>query len=69
MTAPRHAEPTLQFIEEHCEKFRDLFEEVRTFENFQALHLGLLSQLPRKSLPALAKFLGLPNPPKASCVV
>ena len=62
MTAPRHAEPTLQFIEEHCEKFRDLFEEVRTFENFQALHLGLLSQLPRKSLPALAKFLGLPNP-------
>ena len=62
MTSRRDAAPTLDVIERHCAQFRDLFDEVRTFENFQSLHLGLLAQLPRKSLPALARFLELPNP-------
>jgi SRSO17 transposase len=31
-----------------------LFREVRTFEAFKGLHLGIISELPRKSLPQIA---------------
>lgn len=61
MTAPRESRSTLQLVEEHCAHFRHLFAEVRTFEHFQELHIGLLSQLPRKSLPAIARLLNMPN--------
>ena len=61
MTAPRSPRSTLSVVESHCAHFAHLFAEVRSFENFQALHLGLLSPLPRKTLPALAHFLGLEN--------
>ena len=59
MSRPRPPEPTLSFVDEHCQAFRALFDDVRGFEHFKALHLGLLSNLPRKSLPAIARFLGL----------
>lgn len=59
MSRPRTPQPTLAFIDAHCQAFRPAFEDVRSFEHFKALHLGLLSGLPRKSLPALARFLGL----------
>ena len=58
MTIGREAEETVQFVDEYCENYRDLFEDVRSFESFKLLHIGLLSELPRKSLPALAKALG-----------
>ena len=59
MSRPRAPRPTLAFIDEHCQAFRPAFPDVRSFEHFKALHLGLLSNLPRKSLPAIARFLGL----------
>jgi SRSO17 transposase len=34
---------------------------VRSFEAFKYLHLGLVAPLARKSLPAIAKAVGLPN--------
>jgi SRSO17 transposase len=37
----------------------NLFPEVRTFENFKYLHLGMISDIKRKSLPAIAKAVGL----------
>jgi SRSO17 transposase len=39
--------------------YRDLFVDVRSFEAFKFLHLGMISDLPRKSLPAIARAVGL----------
>ena len=59
MVKPRPAHKTVKFIDQYCEIYRDLFPEVRTFEYFKYLHLGLISDIKRKSLPAIAKVLGL----------
>jgi SRSO17 transposase len=34
---------------------------VRSFEAFKFLHLGIISEIPRKTLPAIAKTVGWPN--------
>jgi SRSO17 transposase len=62
MTAPRPAKPTVNFIDRYCEGYQDLFPEVRSFESFKNLHLGILSDIKRKTLPAIAKVAGLENP-------
>ena len=59
MSKPRPAEPSLVPVDAYCHRFRALFPDVRTYEHFTALLTGLLSDLPRKTLPALARFLGL----------
>ncbi|WOD37201.1 IS701 family transposase [Nodosilinea sp. E11] len=61
MTAPRMARPTVRFVDEYCESYRDLFVEVRSFEAFKHLHAGMISEAKRKSLPTIAKVAGLPN--------
>lgn len=61
MVKPRRAQPTMKFIDDYCEAYRDLFPEVRTFEYFKYLHLGLISDIKRKTLPAIAKVVGLEN--------
>ncbi len=58
MTNGREAEATVKFVDEYSEHYRDLFEDVRSFESFKLLHIGLLSELPRKSLPAIATAVG-----------
>lgn len=58
-TPPRDAAPTVGFIDDYCWIYRSLFDEVRQFECFKYLHLGMLSEIPRKSLPAIAKAVGL----------
>lgn len=35
------------------------FHQFRTFEYFKYLHLGLISDIKRKTLPAIAKAVGL----------
>ncbi len=50
---------TLSFIDHYCAVYRDLFVDVRSFEAFKYLHLGMISDLPRKSLPAIARAVGL----------
>jgi SRSO17 transposase len=62
MTAPRTAKPTVDFIDRYCEGYQDLFPEVRSFESFKNLHLGIISDIKRKTLPAIAKVAGLENP-------
>lgn len=59
MNAPRAAVPTVTFIDEYCAHYSHLFPEVRTFENFKYLHLGIISDIKRKSLPAIARAVGL----------
>jgi SRSO17 transposase len=64
MVKPRQASKTVSFIDEYCEMYRDLFSDVRTFEYFKYLHLGIISELKRKSLPEIAKIIGLESPEK-----
>jgi SRSO17 transposase len=61
MTASRDAKPTMQFVDNYCQHFALLFPEVRSFESFKFLHLGMISELKRKSLPAIVKVFGLEN--------
>src|SRR5258708_14524672 len=53
MTRVRPATPTVAFIDQYCAPYRALFHNVRHFEQFTALHLGLLAETRRKSLPRL----------------
>jgi SRSO17 transposase len=61
MSASREARPTIRFVDEYCQLYERLFPEVRSFEAFKLLHLGLVSEIKRKSLPAIAKAVGLDN--------
>jgi len=61
MPASREARPTIRFVDEYCQLYADLFSDVRSFEAFKYLHLGLISEIKRKSLPAIAKAVGLDN--------
>lgn len=61
MTTPRKARPTVRFVDDYCESYRDLFAEVRSFEAFKHLHVGMISEAKRKTLPRIAKVVGLPN--------
>ena len=61
MVAPRQAKPTVKFIDTYGEMYRDLFVEVRAYESFKYIIMGMLSDIPRKSLPAIARVVGLEN--------
>ena len=61
MPASRAARPTIRFVDEYCQLYEGLFPEVRSFEAFKLLHLGMISEIKRKSLPAIAKAVGLNN--------
>jgi SRSO17 transposase len=55
MTRVRPATPTVAFIDQYGAHYRALFHTVRHCEPFTALHLGLLAETRRKSLPRLGK--------------
>lgn len=55
----RDAHPTVGMIDEYCEEYRDIFKEVRNYECFKYLHLGIISTLKRKSLPEIAKVVSI----------
>jgi len=61
MVEPRLPQSTVGFVDNYCRAYQRLFSDVRSFEAFTSLHLGLITPLPRKSLPAIAKAVGLPN--------
>ena len=61
MSTPRAPVTTISFVDDYCALYHDLFPDVRSFEHFKLLHIGLISEIPRKSLPAIAKAVGLPN--------
>lgn len=56
---PRDAQPTVAIIDEYCGEYKDLFKEVRNYECFKYLHLGIISPIKRKSLPEIAKVVSI----------
>jgi len=50
---------TVGFIDDYCLLYRSKFEDVRSYECFKWLHVGIVSELPRKTLPKIAKLNGL----------
>ena len=54
---PRDSKTTVPLIDRYCQGHQDLFPEVRSYECFKSLPLGLLSPLKRKSLPEIAKVV------------
>jgi SRSO17 transposase len=52
---PRDAQPTVSFIDKYYNYYKDLFPEVRSYECFKYLHLGIISTIKRKSLPESLK--------------
>jgi SRSO17 transposase len=55
----RDAHPTVALIDEYCAEYKDLFKEVRNYECFKYLHLGIMSPIKRKSLPEIAKAVSI----------
>lgn len=61
MVEPRDAVKTVTFVDNYGAAYQHLFLDVRSFEVFKFLHLGMISEIPRKSLPAIAQAVGLRN--------
>lgn len=61
MVEPRPAKPTVAFVDEYYQFYKSLSAEVRSFEAFKFLHLGMISDIKRKPLPAIAKAVELDN--------
>jgi SRSO17 transposase len=55
----RDAHPTMAIIDEYCAEYKDLFKEVRNYECFKYLQLGIISTIKRKSLPEIAKVVSI----------
>ena len=58
MTIARAAKETVRFVDEYAALYEDLFPDVRSFEQFKYLLAGMLTDVKRKSLPAIAKAVG-----------
>jgi len=56
---PREPQPTIAIVDEYCAYYQDLFKDVRNYECFKYLHLGIIAPIPRKSLPEIAKVVGI----------
>ena len=61
MIEPRPPYPTVQFVDSYCQLYQNLFPEVRSFEAFKYLHVGLISEIKCKTIPAIARVVGLNN--------
>ncbi|HEY9706015.1 MAG TPA: hypothetical protein V6C58_26505 [Allocoleopsis sp.] len=61
MIQPQDTKKIVQFIDTYCELYQDLFTEVRAFEYFKYLHIGIMSDIKRKTLPEIARVVGLEN--------
>jgi len=55
----RSAEATILLVDEYCQEYKEIFPEVRSYENFKWLHVGIIAEIKRKSLPEIAKVLGM----------
>jgi SRSO17 transposase len=55
----RDPQSTTRVIDEYCKEYKDIFKEVRNYECFKYLHLGIIAPIPRKSLPEIAKVVGI----------
>jgi hypothetical protein len=51
--------PEGRIVDEYCGQYKDLFKEVRNYEYFKYLHLGMILPIKRKSLPEIAKVVSI----------
>ena len=58
MTKARRATATVTFVDEYAERYQELFPDVRSYEAFKYVLVGMLSEIKRKTLPAIAKAVG-----------
>src|SRR5882762_1116377 len=58
MTQARSAAATVAFVDDYCQLYEEVFPDVRSFEHFKHLQVGMLSEIKRKTLPAIAKATG-----------
>ena len=61
MTDPRPPKVTVSFVDSYCALYKHLFSEVRSYESFRDLHLGMISDIKRKTLPEIARVVGREN--------
>lgn len=61
MTQPRIPNTTITFVDNYCSAYQKLSPEVRSYEAFKRLHLGMTAETKRKALPGIAKAVGLNN--------
>jgi SRSO17 transposase len=61
MFEAREPASTIKFVDDYCQWYRKLFPEVRSFEAFKYLHVGMISDIKRKTLPAISRLVGLSN--------
>jgi len=61
MVKPHEAHSTLKLIDEYCRYYRNLFSELRSFEAFTHIHAGIIYDIKRKTLPAIAEIMSLEN--------
>ena len=61
MFGAREPASTIKFVDDYCQWYRKVFPEVRSFEAFKYLHVGMISDIKRKTLPAISRIVGLSN--------
>jgi SRSO17 transposase len=49
MFEAREPASTIKFVDDYCQWYRKLFPEVRSFEAFKYLHVGMISDIKRKT--------------------
>ena len=54
---PRNPTETVPLIDDYCQFYQSLFFDVRNYEYFKYLHLGLISDIKRKSLPQISQVV------------
>jgi SRSO17 transposase len=59
MTQPRASQPTIGFIDQYCSQYQSIFPEVRSYEAFKRILMGIITPSQRKSLSRIAKIVGL----------
>ena len=59
MRVPREPKATVRFVDQYWAYYREVVPEVWRFEYYTALHLGRMAELPRKTLPAIARAVGV----------
>jgi len=57
MIDSRAAVTTVGFIDEYCQHYQKLFDDVRNF-SLQVSAFGILSEIPCKTPPAIARTVG-----------
>ena len=58
---PRNSIDTVPLIDHYCRDYRCVFADVRNYESFKFLHLGIISDIKRKSLTQISQVFDISN--------